>query len=89
VLILSLGGDLSDHRFSDRRCLSNFDVCYDMMKGPFSTCSIDEIIDEDVLYARQAFVARTQQCFAVKAGVDGFLDVARKSFCETTEGKNR
>jgi DNA mismatch repair protein MSH4 len=55
----------------------------------FPTCSIDEIIDEDVLHARQAFVARTQQCFAVKAGVDGFLDMARKSFCETTEGKNR
>lgn len=52
-----------------------------------SSRSIDEIIDEDVLHSRQAFVARTQQCFAVKAGVDGFLDVARKSFCETTEGK--
>lgn len=28
---------------------------------------------------------RTQQCFAVKAGVDGFLDVTRANFCRVTE----
>lgn len=28
---------------------------------------------------------RTQQCFAVKNGVDGFLDVARQTFCRVTE----
>ncbi|KAJ0559006.1 putative DNA mismatch repair protein MutS, core [Helianthus annuus] len=39
-----------------------------------------EVIDEDVLHARVPFVARTQQCFAVKAGIDGFLDIARRSF---------
>ena len=45
-----------------------------------------EVIDEDVLHAKAPFIARTQQCFAVKAGVDGFLDVARRTFCETSEG---
>ncbi|OMO52493.1 hypothetical protein COLO4_37144 [Corchorus olitorius] len=40
---------------------------------------IGEVIDEDVLHARVPFVARTQQCFAVKAGIDGLLDVARRS----------
>lgn len=28
---------------------------------------------------------RTQQCFALKAGLDGFLDVARQAFCRVTE----
>ncbi|CAM8882772.1 unnamed protein product [Rhodiola kirilowii] len=46
---------------------------------------IGEVIDEDVLHARAPFVARTQQCFAIKAGIDGFLDVARRSFCDTSE----
>ncbi|KAI3727449.1 hypothetical protein L6452_16063 [Arctium lappa] len=46
---------------------------------------IGEVIDEDVLHARVPFVARTQQCFAVKAGIDGFLDIARRSFCDTSE----
>lgn len=27
----------------------------------------------------------TQQCFAIKGGVDGFLDLARTSFSRTTE----
>ncbi|KAM7525530.1 hypothetical protein LguiA_015432 [Lonicera macranthoides] len=46
---------------------------------------IGEVIDEDVLHARVPFVARTQQCFAVKAGIDGLLDNARRSFCDTSE----
>lgn len=44
------------------------------------------MIDEDVLHTRAPFVARTQQCFAVKAGIDGLLDIARRSFCDTSEG---
>ncbi|EEF31729.1 DNA mismatch repair protein mutS, putative [Ricinus communis] len=47
---------------------------------------IGEVIDEDVLHARVPFVARTQQCFAVKAGIDGLLDIARRTFCDTSEG---
>lgn len=47
---------------------------------------IGGVIDEDVLHARVPFVARTQQCFAVKAGTDGLLDIARRSFCDTSEG---
>ena len=46
------------------------------------------MIDEDVLHARVPFVARTQQCFAVKAGIDGLLDIARRSFCDTSEGSS-
>ncbi|KAG9145174.1 hypothetical protein Leryth_008959 [Lithospermum erythrorhizon] len=46
---------------------------------------IGEEIEEDVLHARVPFVARTQQCFALKAGIDGYLDMARRSFCDTSE----
>ncbi|KAJ4954814.1 hypothetical protein NE237_011597 [Protea cynaroides] len=46
---------------------------------------ISEVIDEDAVHARVPFVARTQQCFAVKAGIDGLLDVARRLFCDTSE----
>ncbi|KAL1548977.1 MutS protein msh4, variant 3 [Salvia divinorum] len=53
----------------------------------FATMStrIGEVIDDDVLHARVPFVARTQQCFAVKAGIDELLDIARRSFCDTSE----
>ncbi|CAK9311117.1 unnamed protein product [Citrullus colocynthis] len=46
---------------------------------------IGKVIDEDVLHARVPFIARTQQCFAVKAGIDGLLDIARRTFCDTSE----
>ncbi|GKE71783.1 DNA mismatch repair protein MSH4 [Tanacetum coccineum] len=29
--------------------------------------------------------ASIKQCFTVKAGIDGFLDIARRSFCDTSE----
>ncbi|XP_068635149.1 DNA mismatch repair protein MSH4 [Aristolochia californica] len=46
---------------------------------------LEEVVEDDVLHARVPFVARTQQCFAIKAGVDGMLDVARRTFCDTSE----
>ncbi|CAA7403609.1 unnamed protein product [Spirodela intermedia] len=46
---------------------------------------IGEIIDEDVLHTRAPFIASTQQCFAVKSGIDGLLDVSRRTFCDTSE----
>ncbi|XP_074576670.1 DNA mismatch repair protein MSH4 [Curcuma longa] len=46
---------------------------------------IGDVIDEDVIHARAPFIACTQQCFAIKAGIDGLLDVARRSFCDTSE----
>ncbi|ONM23667.1 DNA mismatch repair protein MSH4 [Zea mays] len=52
---------------------------------PFGGPRIGDVIDEDVVHSRAPFVACTQQCFAVKAGIDGLLDVARRSFCDTSE----
>ncbi|KAJ8775272.1 hypothetical protein K2173_020276 [Erythroxylum novogranatense] len=59
-------------------------ICEDE-KYPSIRKRIVEVIDEDVLHARVPFVARTQQCFAVKAGIDGLLDIARRTFCDTSE----
>lgn len=47
---------------------------------------IEEVIDEDIAHSKALFVSRTQQCFAVKSGIDGYLDVAREVFCSTSEG---
>ncbi|KAG0569175.1 hypothetical protein KC19_6G071100 [Ceratodon purpureus] len=46
---------------------------------------IEEVINEDIAHSRALFVSRTQQCFAVKSGIDGYLDVAREVFCSTSE----
>ena len=40
---------------------------------------------QDVKSSRTTFINRTQQCFAVKSGVDGILDLARSTFCRVTE----
>ncbi|CAM6026782.1 unnamed protein product [Sphagnum balticum] len=46
---------------------------------------IKEVIDETVIDSRARFMSRTQQCFAIKPGTDGLLDVARQIFCATSE----
>ena len=46
---------------------------------------IDRVIDQDTRAHKQAFLSRTQHCFAVQNGADGFLDVARATFCRLTE----
>nr|AKI32522.1 DNA mismatch repair protein MSH4 [Gloeotilopsis sterilis] len=46
---------------------------------------IDLVLNEDVASAKTAFINKTQQCFAVKSGVDGFLDISRKNFHDLTE----
>ena len=40
---------------------------------------------QDAQVSKAAFVNRTQQCFAVKAPVDGFLGLSRANFCRLTE----
>ena len=46
---------------------------------------INEVFEEDVVEGKSTFAQRTRQVFAVRGGVDSFLDIARRSFCETTE----
>lgn len=47
--------------------------------------AISAVLDEDVQSSKAPFVSRMQQCFAVKTGRDGFLDLARANFCRISE----
>ena len=40
---------------------------------------------QDVKSSKTTFINRTQQCFAVRSGVDSILDLARSTFCRVTE----
>ena len=46
---------------------------------------IGVVLDSDTHAHKQPFISRTQQCFAVKNGADGLLDIARATFCRLTE----
>ncbi|KAM3079286.1 MutS protein msh4 [Clarireedia jacksonii] len=46
---------------------------------------ISEVINDDVTYQKTPLDLRNQRTYAVKAGVSGFLDVARQTFKEATE----
>jgi len=51
--------------------------------------SITSTLDENAQSSKLPFVNKTQHCFAVACGVDGFLDVARKVLIETTDAIHR
>lgn len=46
---------------------------------------VDDVLDEDVFRQRSSALKRIEQCYAIKSGFDGFLDVARENFCRITE----
>ena len=46
---------------------------------------IDEVISEGTTWCNSVLGMHSQECFAVKPGTDGLLDVARKTFVETLE----
>ncbi|KAK4695847.1 DNA mismatch repair protein MSH4, partial [Lecanoromycetidae sp. Uapishka_2] len=46
---------------------------------------IDETINEDVVYQSQPLDLRMQRTYAVKAGVNGLLDVARQTYKEAND----
>lgn len=46
---------------------------------------LDGLLDEDACPSTSAFLNRTQECFALKGGVDALLDVSRQAFCRATE----
>ena len=47
------------------------------------------MINEDAAYSKNKANFRTQLCFAIKPGINGLLDVARKTYLETSEGTLR
>lgn len=46
---------------------------------------INETISEDATSSKFAEKARHHECFAVKAGIDGFLDLARQNYLDTVD----
>ncbi|RDL36911.1 p-loop containing nucleoside triphosphate hydrolase [Venustampulla echinocandica] len=50
-----------------------------------TTQLIKEVVNDDVTYQKKPLDLRNQRTYAVKAGVCGFLDVARQTFKEATE----
>ncbi|RUS17438.1 muts domain V-domain-containing protein [Endogone sp. FLAS-F59071] len=46
---------------------------------------IHEVINEDAKFQKSALGLRNQRCYAVKAGVNGLLDVARQTYKETID----
>lgn len=48
---------------------------------------IGEVVEDEPchVHARSSFITRTQQVFAVKKGISSYLDLARTTFCATTE----
>lgn len=47
--------------------------------------AIREVIEPDVTYTKSALDLRNQRTFAVKAGINGMLDVARQTYKELTD----
>ncbi|KAL0486176.1 DNA mismatch repair protein MutS [Acrasis kona] len=46
---------------------------------------IEQVIEEDVSYTRNTLGMQIQKCFAVKTGINGLLDVARRQLMELTQ----
>ncbi|KAH7131986.1 DNA mismatch repair protein MutS [Dendryphion nanum] len=60
------------------------DHCHPNKIVPVQTL-IDEVINEDTIFARKPLELRNQRTYAVKSGVNGLLDVARTTYKEATE----
>lgn len=58
--------------------------CCPEITGPILD-KIRQTIEADVTYMKSALDLRNQRTFAVKAGINGMLDVARQTYKELTE----
>ena len=65
-------------------------LCQSLVKIPLSDVKeeIDAVIDRDVTFQKNALGLRNQKTYAVRAGVDGLLDVARQTYKEANEDAN-
>lgn len=55
------------------------DITFSIMRD------INIVIEPDVTYVKSALDLRNQRTFAVRAGVDGMLDMTRQAYKEVTE----
>ncbi|RGB41068.1 muts protein 4, partial [Rhizophagus diaphanus] len=49
---------------------------------------INDVINEDITYVKSPLALRNQRCYAVRAGFNGLLDVARQTYKETVDDLN-
>ena len=60
----------------------------DVFGAPFHRAflrAVDDALEPDVVDGKSTFARRTRQAFAVRSGVDAFLDLARERFTRATE----
>ncbi|KAI8981084.1 muts domain V-domain-containing protein [Pilobolus umbonatus] len=83
--IKSIAGSLSLIELDDCPLLNNILEC--LCHPSFNTLSqaINETINEEVGIEKSGLGLRNQKCYAVKAGVNGLLDVARQAYKETVQ----
>ena len=49
------------------------------------TDAIENYITESTQYSKSSQVMRHQECFAIKTGISGMLDIARKTYLQSVE----
>ncbi|CEJ93779.1 hypothetical protein VHEMI09348 [[Torrubiella] hemipterigena] len=59
------------------------DICSPEISSPIIR-KIRTVIEADVTYVKSALDLRNQRCFAVKAGISGYLDLLRQAYKELT-----
>ncbi|CAI5738619.1 unnamed protein product [Hyaloperonospora brassicae] len=71
----------------DKPCLLLDSIIQSLCDEQFTgiKADIERVVNDRVKICRSAAQKRIQECFAVRAGVDGMLDVARRSYLDTIE----
>lgn len=70
---------------------ANSDILVAVQNACNQTCfanlldELESTLDENAHGRKGAFMNRTQQCFAVKTGINGLLDISRSTFSRLTE----
>eukprot|EP00048_Salpingoeca_helianthica_P008174 m.119619 g.119619 ORF g.119619 m.119619 type:complete len:869 (+) comp14532_c0_seq3:2474-5080(+) len=65
--------------------LTTYRSCLDDPRLESMRRKIDDVVHPDSHFSRKTLDMRTQKCFAVKSGLNGMLDVARRTYTETVE----
>jgi len=47
--------------------------------------AIDDVISDSTTFSKSSHEMRHQECFALKGGISGALDIARKTYLQTVE----
>eukprot|EP01038_Epipyxis_sp_PR26KG_P013442 gene13442-18022_t len=85
---------LAESLFSiDKTCLDiSKQVLIDTIIGNLANSSLNKILDDiknvitdSTVYSKSSHEMRQQECFALKNGISGLLDVSRKTFLSTVE----